>query len=76
MIAAAIFVIFPLCLAIAAFSDLFTMTIPNRVSLILVVSFLVIAPLCRAGASGMIGMHLAAGLASSSASVSRFLRLM
>ncbi|TDW37340.1 prepilin peptidase CpaA [Rhizobium azibense] len=61
MTAAAIFVVFPLCLAIAAFSDLFTMTIPNRVPLILVISFLIVAPL-----SGMsvpvIGMHLSAGL--------------
>ncbi len=30
MIQAAIFVVVPLCLAFAAFSDLFTMTIPNR----------------------------------------------
>jgi len=44
MIAASVFVILPLCLAIAAFSDLFTMTIPNRVSAILVLSFLFIAP--------------------------------
>ncbi|QWW67994.1 prepilin peptidase [Rhizobium sp. WYJ-E13] len=59
MIAAAVFVILPLCLAMAAFSDLFTMTIPNRISLILITSFAVIAPL-----SGMnwdaIGMNLAA----------------
>lgn len=62
MTAAAIFVIFPLCMAIAAFADLIAMTIPNRVSLILVISFLIIAPL-----TGMtiplIGMHLAAGFA-------------
>jgi prepilin peptidase CpaA len=61
MIAASIFVIFPLCLAVAALSDLFTMTIPNRVSLILMAAFVVIAPL-----SGMplpaIGMNLLAGL--------------
>jgi prepilin peptidase CpaA len=43
MIAASVFVIFPLCLAIAAFSDLFTMTIPNRISIILIVSFFAIA---------------------------------
>src|SRR3954470_5731745 len=56
MIVAAILLIFPLCLAFAAISDLLTMTIPNRVSLILVLSFAVLAPL-----SGMalpaIGMH-------------------
>jgi prepilin peptidase CpaA len=61
MITAAIFVIFPLCLAIAAFSDLFTMTIPNRVSVILLGAFILIAPL--AGLSlAIIGMHLLAGV--------------
>lgn len=61
MIEAAIFVIFPLCLAVAAFSDLFTMTIPNRVSAILIGAFLLIAPM--AGLSlPIIGLHLAAGL--------------
>ena len=61
MTEAAIFVIFPLCLAIAAFSDLFTMTIPNRVSAILIGAFIVVAPL--AGLSlAIIGMHLLAGV--------------
>ncbi|MBY5408284.1 peptidase [Rhizobium leguminosarum] len=59
MIAAAVFVILPLCLAIAAFSDLFTMTIPNRVSLILVASFLPLAPLSGLSLEA-IGMHLVA----------------
>lgn len=45
MLEAAIFVVFPLCLAFAAVSDLLSMTIANRVSLILVVSFAIIAPL-------------------------------
>ncbi|MDR6664808.1 prepilin peptidase [Rhizobium sp. 1399] len=58
MIAAAVFVILPLCLAMAAFSDLFTMTIPNRVSLILIASFFILAPLSGLG-WGVIGMHLA-----------------
>ncbi|NEJ69034.1 peptidase [Rhizobium phaseoli] len=58
MIAAAVFVILPLCLAMAAFSDLFTMTIPNRVSLILIASFCILAPLSGLGWE-MIGMHLA-----------------
>ncbi len=56
MIVAAILLVFPLCLVFAAISDLLTMTIPNRVSLILMISFAVLAPL-----SGMalpaIGMH-------------------
>lgn len=45
MIAAAILVIFPLCMAMAAFSDLLTMTIPNRLSIILLTAFVAIAPL-------------------------------
>lgn len=62
MIEAAILVIFPLCMAVAAFSDLFTMTIPNRVSVILLASFIVIAPL--AGMSFVeLGWHLLAGAA-------------
>ena len=61
MTTAAIFVIFPLCMAIAAFSDFFTMTIPNRVSAILLASFLLVAPI--AGLTfAEIGLHLAAGL--------------
>lgn len=62
MIAAAILVIFPLCMAVAAFCDLFTMTIPNRVSAILLASFLVVAPLAGLGLVE-IGWHLLAGLA-------------
>lgn len=58
---AAIFVIFPLCLAIAAFTDLFTMTIPNRVSVILLAAFLIVAPFAGLGLAE-IGQHLAAGL--------------
>ncbi|MEM5471000.1 prepilin peptidase [Hoeflea sp. AS60] len=44
MVEAAIFVILPLCLAMAAFSDILTMKIPNRISVILASSFFVIAP--------------------------------
>jgi prepilin peptidase CpaA len=61
MIEAAIFVILPLCLAVAAFSDLFTMTIPNRISVILFGAFLLVAPLAGLSAA-MIGMHLLASL--------------
>lgn len=61
MVTAAIFAIFPFCLALAAFNDLFSMTIPNRISLALLVSFVLLAPL-----SGMpvmdIGAHLLAGV--------------
>ena len=62
MVAVAIFLALPLCLTFAAVTDLFTMTIPNRVSAILIGSFIVIAPL-----SGMdwqtFGMSIAAGVA-------------
>lgn len=60
MLEAAIFVIFPFCMVFAAISDMLSMTIANRVSLLLAGSFLVIAPL-----TGMdwtvYGMHIAAG---------------
>ncbi len=56
MIVAAILLIFPLCLAFAAVSDLLTMTIPNRVSLILLISFAVLAPLSDLTLP-VIGMH-------------------
>ena len=45
MIAAFVFVVFPLCLAMAAASDLLTMTIHNRVSLLMAAAFLILAPL-------------------------------
>lgn len=54
--------IFPAAMIFAASMDVFTMTIPNRISLFLIGAFLVVAPI-----SGMsleqIGMHLAVGLA-------------
>ncbi len=59
MLTAAILVVFPLCMAIAGSSDLFTMQIPNRVSAILIAGFVVIAPL--AGFTALqIGMHFMA----------------
>ncbi|MFB9951677.1 prepilin peptidase [Rhizobium puerariae] len=52
----------PVALALAAISDLFTMTIPNRISIVILAGFLVLAPL-----SGLawpeIGMNLVAGFA-------------
>lgn len=63
MLEAIIFVIFPLCMIFAAVSDMLSMTIANRVSVLLVLAFVVLAPL-----TGMawpeIGMHLAAGAAA------------
>ena len=61
MTQAIIFVVFPLCLAVAACSDFLTMLIPNRVSAILLASFFVVAPLAGLGLTD-IAMHLAAGL--------------
>jgi len=58
MFEAAALLVFPLCMSVAAISDLLTMTIPNRVSLVLAVSFIGLALL-----SGLplaeIGLHLA-----------------
>ncbi|THK36329.1 peptidase [Ensifer sp. MPMI2T] len=59
MIEAATFVILPLCLAFSAFSDLFTMTIPNRVSGILLGGFAIVAPLAGLDVA-QIGLHVAA----------------
>ena len=44
MVEAAIYVILPLCLAMAAFSDILTMKIPNRIPVVLALSFFAIAP--------------------------------
>lgn len=52
--------VFPLAMAYAAASDLLTMTIPNRISLLLLTAFLLLAPL--AGLSwAQFGQHLATG---------------
>ncbi|AYG57655.1 A24 family peptidase [Rhizobium jaguaris] len=58
MLEAATLLIFPLCLSVAAVSDLLTMTIPNRVSLILLGAFIVLAPLLGLTLPE-IGMHFA-----------------
>lgn len=62
MIEAAILVVFPLCMAMAAFSDLLTMTIPNRLSIILIGSFLCIAPFAGVAPYDIL-LHIGAGLA-------------
>src|ERR1700739_1384052 len=46
--------LFPALMAFAAASDLFTMTISNRVSLALIASFLVLAPLTGMGLEQML----------------------
>ncbi len=45
----AILTIFPICMLFATFYDLFTMTIPNRITLTLLVSFLILAPMAGMG---------------------------
>jgi prepilin peptidase CpaA len=61
MTIACILVILPFCLALAAFSDLFTMTIPNRVSAILLGAFFLVAPFAGLDL-GQIGFHMAAAV--------------
>lgn len=60
MLEVLIFVIFPFCMIFAAVSDMISMTIANRISVILVAAFAVAAPL-----TGMdwatYGWHFAAG---------------
>lgn len=50
--------VFPAAMAFAAMMDLFTMTIPNRISLVLLGSFLVVAPLTGM-AWEQFGLHIA-----------------
>ncbi len=60
MLEALIFVVFPFCMVYSAVSDTMSMTIANRVPLLLLGVFLVVAPLTGMGWAD-IGMHLAAG---------------
>jgi prepilin peptidase CpaA len=60
MLEAIIFVVFPFCMAFAAVSDMLTMTIANRVSLLLIASFAVVAPMIGMDLATY-GMHFAAG---------------
>jgi prepilin peptidase CpaA len=60
MLEASILIVFPFCMAFAAVSDLLSMTIANRVSIILVLAFAVIAPMTGMGWPDY-GWHLAAG---------------
>ena len=45
MLEALIFVVFPFCMVFAAVSDMLSMTIANRVSVVLVAAFAIVAPL-------------------------------
>ncbi len=62
MLDAAILIFFPALMAYAASSDLFTMTISNRISIALVAGFLVFAFAVGLPAQ-QIGLHLLCGLA-------------
>ena len=57
----AAFMIFPLAMAYAASSDLLSMTISNKVSIVLVAGFLAIAPFVPGMDLSTFGLHLAAG---------------
>jgi prepilin peptidase CpaA len=60
MLVASIFVVFPFCMLFAAISDMLSMTIANRVPLLLVAVFAVVAPLTGMEWS-VYGLHFAAG---------------
>ncbi len=59
MIQAIVFVVFPFAMIYAALSDMFTMTIANRVSVLLIVAFFAVAPFIGLGWADL-GWHLAA----------------
>ena len=59
MLCAVIFVVFPFAMIHAALSDMFTMTISNRISLLLIATFLAIAPFIGLTWPGF-ALHLAA----------------
>ncbi len=60
MLESVIFVVFPFCMAFAAISDMLSMTIANRVSVVLVATFAVVAPLTGMEWSTY-ALHFAAG---------------
>lgn len=53
--------VFPAAMALAAATDLFTMTVPNRIALALVAGFFLLAPMIGMGWSD-VGLHVAMGL--------------
>lgn len=62
MITLAAMVVFPVLMAMAAFSDLLTMTISNRISIALLVGFLAMA-VAIGMPLGVLGSHLSCGAA-------------
>lgn len=67
----AIVCVFPWAMAFGGAMDLFTMTIPNRVSLIMTIGFLLLAPFMGLGLADF-GAHLGAGAAMLAAGVAMF----
>ena len=63
MLDAAALILFPMLMAYAALSDLFTMTISNTVSLVLVAAFVALAVVTGMPLTTLFEMHLASGLA-------------
>ena len=61
MIEYPVLMVFPIAMAFAGAMDLFTMTIPNRVSLLLIAGFTAAALLAGMPSVGAIGLHVAAG---------------
>ena len=62
MVEVALLTVFPGAVLFAAAMDLFTMTIPNRVSLAMMAGFVLLAPLIGLGPWDM-ASHVGAGLA-------------
>lgn len=60
MLEFALFLTFPAAMAFAASMDLFTMTIPNRISLALIATFLIALPFSGLGLAGA-ASHIGAG---------------
>lgn len=60
MLEALIFVVFPFCMVFAAVSDMLSMTIANRVSVLLIATFAIIAPFTGMDWAAY-GWHFAAG---------------
>ncbi len=58
-----IITVFPAAMALAAATDLFTMTVPNKIALLLVAGFAVLAPLVGLGWSD-IGLHVVLAVAA------------
>lgn len=53
MIGSTLLIVFPLCMALAAMTDMLSMTIPNRLSILLAATFLILAPFLGLGAAAI-----------------------